>query len=95
MKTAKLNPSQAWHLQWVAAAYPGPFREISRSAAMNSLARKGLATKRPADGVRRHRGRTDRLADFKLTSEGLKALETIDSDLFKRVSALVCTLSGV
>ncbi len=23
----KLNPEQAWHLQWVAAAYPGAFRE--------------------------------------------------------------------
>lgn len=87
----KLNPSQAWHLQWVAAAYPRAFREISRSAAMNSLVRKGLAIKRPSDGTRRHRGREDRLADFLLTHDGTKALRKINPDLYARVAGYIDT----
>lgn len=87
MKT-KLNPSQAWHLQWVAAAYPKGFRELSRSTAMNSLVRNGLAWKSPTDGWRKERGRVGALADFALTFKGYEALEKINPELHARVYEL-------
>lgn len=89
MSNSNLTPSQAWHLQWVAAAYPNAFREVSRSTAMNSLVRKGLATKRPTDGSRQHRCGEDRLSDFTLTHDGLEALRAINSDLHARIDAWI------
>jgi len=78
-----LTKSQKHALVKIAEKYPAALHEANAWTAGTSLARKGLAIKRPARAFRDTRTRAG--ADYHLTPNGIAMLRPINGGLWQRI----------